>query len=165
MTLRALAMTACLLLTGIPDSSADASAVEAARAFYKQPRANQLQSFRQHGLEEQLGLFFFGNQRRHPPAIYLARCFALGGEPAIETLRSRLTSELDDLTVRDISTLLDAFATIGSYDVAKDAALMEALKMRISSMHDQGWRDTAEKSLHRIERLSGSKSVGAPECG
>lgn len=151
------------LLAGCPDAGMDD--VAAARAFFAQPTTEQMRTFRQHPLSEQLDLYFYGNQRRHPPAIYLARCFALSGVKGVEMLRSKLQSKNDDLTVRDISALLSAIDSLGRYDVSKDASVMSALRSQVATMQDAGWRDTAEKEIADIEHSEVAKPGNAPECG
>lgn len=162
---RYLAFCAAVLLTGCPSSKVDGTNVSAARAFYSQPVTQQMRTFRQHPLADQLNLYFFGNQVREPPAIYLARCFALSGKPAVDLLRSKLEVPNDDLTVRDISALLAAIDSMGEYDVSKDAQLMDALKAQVASMHDERWRETAEKKITSIEHSQITSARGAPECG
>lgn len=152
-----------IFLSGCP--RVDGVDVSAAREFYSQPTSVQQKTLRQRQLEDQLGLFFFGNQVRHPPAIYLARCFALNGESAVELLRSRLKEASDDLTVRDIAMLLATIDAMRQYDVANDAKLMAALKSRVAQMRDAGWRDTAEQQVASIGRERSDLAGVAPECG
>lgn len=139
--------------------------VRAAREFYRQPVVNQQKLFRQRNIQDQLDLFFFGNQVRHPPALYLAQCFALNGTPAVELLRSKLKDDIDDLTVRDIAMLLSTIDAMGKYDVAADSQLMALLKQRIVKMHDDGWRDTAERKMTGIGHERSDNASQAPECG
>lgn len=165
MIFRSLLLCTVGLLAGCPDSGNARAGVATARAFFSQPTTEQMTTFRQHALDEQLDLYFYGNQIRHPPAIYLARCFALGGERAVDLLRAKLSSKNDDLTVRDISVLLAAIDAMGKYDVSKDAALMNALRSQVANMQDQGWRDTAEKKIASIEGSQDVADGNAPECG
>lgn len=165
MILRSLLLCPVALLTGCPDSGVEGANIAAAQAFYRQSTSEQMRTFRQHALSEQLDLYLYGNQVRHPPAIYLARCFALSGERAVELLRSKLKSKTDDLTVRDISALLAAIDSMGKYDVSKDVKLMDALRSLVANMQDQGWRDTAERKLASIESSQPTSVGNAPECG
>jgi hypothetical protein len=158
-----LLLCAVIFLSGCP--RVDGVDVSAAREFYRQPTSMQQKTLRQHSLEDQLGLFFFGNQVRHPPAIYLARCFALNGAPAVELLRSKLEGASDDLTVRDIALLLATIDAMGKYDVAGDTELMTALRSRVAQMRDAGWRDTAEKQVASIGHGRSESASMAPECG
>ncbi|MDQ1816585.1 hypothetical protein RBA41_25115 [Massilia sp. CCM 9210] len=138
--------------------------IRGAREFYRQPITQQQKLFRQHPLQDQLDLFFFGNQVRHPPALYLAQCFALNGAPAVELLRSKLKEDSGDLTVRDITMLLSTIDAMGKYDAAADAQLMALLKQRIAKMHDDGWRDTAERKMTGIGHERNELASQAPEC-
>lgn len=150
-------LSGCLQVDGVD--------VSVAREFYRQPTLTQQRTFRQYSLEDQLGLFFFGNQFIHPPAVGLAPCFALNGASAVELLRSKLKVARDDLTVRDVTLLLTFIDTMGKYDVAGDAELMEALKSRVAQMRDAGWRDTAERLVGKIGYERSGEINMAIECG
>lgn len=155
----------CVALGGCPKPRIDDANVAVAREFYRQPTSAQQRTLRQHSLEEQLGLFFFGNQVRHPPAIYLADCFALNGASAVELLRSKIEEADSDLMVRDIVTLLATIDEMRQYDVAGDAQLMAALKTRAAQMKDSGWRDLAEEYIANIGHKRSERARAAPECG
>lgn len=161
--MRAILILCAVALSGCP--RATSGDVSAAREFYRQPPSLQQRTLRQHSLEDQLALFFFGNQVRHPPAIYLAKCFALNGAPAVELFRSRLKTSIDDLTARDIATLLATIDAMGQYDVAGDAELMSAIRGRVAGMRDAGWRNTAERQIASIGKSRNERAVTAPECG
>jgi len=144
---------------------ADHASLVAARQFYDQPVNEQIRTFRQRSLEEQLNLFFFGNQIHHPPAIYLAPCFALNGPPAVQLIRSKLSTELDDLSVRDIAVLLGMIDMMGQYDVEGDKQLVALLSSRIAKMKDQAWQQTAEDEVSSFGRRRTEAAKHAPECG
>ena len=158
-------LCAVVLLSGCPRAGSNSDEASAARSFYNLPVTEQLRTFRQHPLENQLDLFLFGNQIHHPPAIYLARCFALSGAAAVELLRSKLNANSDDLTVRDITLLLANIDAMSKYDVTGDAQLMATLKSRIAQMRDAGWRDTAEQKFASIGQERNEHAGQAPECG
>jgi hypothetical protein len=155
----------CVVLGGCPKAQIDGVDLAAAREFYSQPTSAQQRTFRQHSLKDQLGLFFFGNQVRHPPALYLANCFALNGVSAVDLLRSKIEEVGDDLTVRDIVTLLATIDEMGQYDVAGDARLMAALKSRAAQMKDKGWRDLVEVYIANIGHERSERASVAPGCG
>lgn len=121
-----------------------------AREFYRQPPSVQQSVFRARPLLDQLNLFFLGNQAHHPPAIYLAECYALGGAPAVDLLRTKLGEGPDDLTVRDIALLLATIDAMSQYDVAGDTKLLALLQRKVAQMRDVGWRETAEKKTASI---------------
>jgi hypothetical protein len=126
--------------------------------FYRQSTIDQQRTFRRHALDEQFKLFLFGNQVRHPPALYLADCFALNSPSAVSLLRARLAVDNHDLTVRDIAMLLATIDAMGTYDVAADNQLLRALNSQIAKMRNAGWRDSAEQIVagigHRRTRTS-----------
>jgi hypothetical protein len=153
-----------LILSGCAESPGGRENIRAAREFYRQPVSVRQKIFRQHRLQDQLDLYIFGNQVRHPPALYLAQCFALNGAPALELLRSKLKEDNDDLTVRDIAMLLSTIDTMGKYDVAADAQLLVLLRRRIAEMRDDGWRSTAERKMASIGYQRNTHASQAPEC-
>jgi len=153
------------ILSGCRASETKYGDVRAAREFYSQPVVDQKKKFRQLSLKDQLNAFFFGNQVRHPPALYLAQCFALNGASAVELLHARLSEDNDDLTVRDIAMLLATIDAMNKYDVAGDPELMALLKQQIMRMHDDGWRDTAERKMNGIGKERSEVASRAPECG
>lgn len=153
------------IVSGCRESRDKHGDIQAAREFYRQPVIEQQKSFRHHHLQDQLDLFFFGNQVRHPPALYLAQCFALNGTPAVELLRSKLKEDNGDLTVRDIAMLLSTIDAMGKYDVVADSQLMALLKQKIAKMQDDGWRDTAERKMNGIGHDRNENASQAPECG
>lgn len=162
MTSRAALCIAALLASC---SRVDVANVSAARDFYNQPTSVQQRTFRHHSIDEQLVLYYYGNQVHHPPALYLANCFALNGQPAVELLRSKLKEAHDDLTVRDIAKLLVTIDAMGTYDVAGDATLLELLKSRVAEMRDAGWRDTAQQLVASIGHRRGDGNSAGQECG
>jgi hypothetical protein len=161
----AMVLGVAMLMSGCPNYGMDHAKLVAAREFYDQPVNEQTRTFRQHPLEDQLGLFFFGNQIHHPPAIYLAPCFALNGPPAAQLLRSKLGAQLDDLSVRDIAALLGMIDMMGQYDVAGDKQLVSLLSSRIAQMKDQNWRQTAEGEVSSFGKRRTETASHAQECG
>lgn len=124
-----------------------------------------MQSFRQHPLDVQLDLFFFGNQVRHPPAMHLSRCFALSGKVGVDLLRSKLLEASTSLILRDISMLLLEIDRMGTYDVAGDKKLIDAIKASVATMNDSDWRDTVTKNIASFGAQREQRVGHAPECG
>lgn len=124
------------------------------KAFYRLPVLQRMAAFRSYNLSEQLDIFFYGNQVRHPPAQELAVCYALSGPPGARLLRERLAKSNTDLDVRDIALLLEEMQRYGTYDVRGDAIMMDRLENRIASMQDRGWQDTAVNFLKEIRTVS-----------
>lgn len=162
---RVMVLGVVMFISGCPYYGMDHAKLAAAREFYDQPVNERIRTFRQHSLEDQLDLFFFGNQFRHPPAIYLAPCFALNGRPAVQLLRSKLSTQPDDLSVRDITELLGMIDMMGQYDVAGDKQLVALLSSRIARMKDQNWRQAAEDEVSSFGKRRTEAAKHAPECG
>lgn len=136
------------------------------KRFYKDTSVTRrMQTFRQYSINDQYDLFIFGNQYRHPPAQYLAKCFALNGAAGVELLRAKLPHADDDLTVRDIVRLLAEIDAMRMYDVAGDKALMVDLTARVGEMKDLGWKESTERRLAKIGREREEEAGFAPSCG
>lgn len=151
----------CMTLSasGFATSAGDSKAF-----FLDHSAINRMRTFRNYPLDEQVDIFFYGSQVIHPPTLYLADCFALGGRDAIEVLRSRLKVPGSDLDTRDMAQLVLAIQAMGTYDVRADSHLLDALRGRISAMHDAGWRETAKSILEDIESDALPRRDGAPQC-
>jgi hypothetical protein len=138
---------------------------EALRAFYADRSADhRMHTFRLHSVDQQLQIFLYGNQVIHPPTIYLADCFALGGSEAVAVLRSRLSARVTDLDIRDMANLLLAIQRSGTYDVRADEALRRLLDDRISAMVDGGWKGFAKTYSNAIASDEGSPRRADDRC-
>jgi hypothetical protein len=120
--------------------------------FYGQTTKEQVASFSGYPLEEQYAIYIYGNQVRHPPAIYLAAPFARAGDKVVPFLLGRLKSAKDDPTVRDLVLVFSEMNRQTTYDVAGDAELMRQLESSIAAMKNQGWRGIAEGELAEIRK-------------
>lgn len=138
--------------------------LRASREFYYQPVAEQLRTFRNHSMADQLDLFFFGNQVHHPPATYLAKCFALNGAAGVKLLQAQLSDRTDDLTVRDVIALLAAMDAMHRYNVHGDKELLAQAAQRVDQMRDSYWRQIAQDDLTGIRKQSSAFSGDGSEC-
>lgn len=164
MTIRNVFIATVLLMAGCFSPRVNFVDVAFAREFFRQSTVDQQKTLKNYSLENQYGIYLFGNQIRHPPALYLARCFGLNGRPAVELLSLKLDMELDDLTVRDIAMLLATIDSIGKYDVVGDVSLMAKLRVQVAKMTDAGWRDTAERMVVDIGRHREGASNDTSSC-
>lgn len=136
-----------------------------AEEFYEDySTKKRMQKFRHYSLFDQYDIYIFGNQFRHPPAQFLASCFALNGVAAVELLRAKLPDANGDLTVRDIVKLLKTIDAMRMYDVAGDAALMAEATARAAKMKDPGWRVLVEDWLTKMGHERRGKVGFAPLC-
>jgi hypothetical protein len=139
-------------------------AVVLAEQFYEDSSTvRQMRRFRDYSTE-QYDLFIYGNQYRHPPAQYLAQCFALNGTAGVELLRTKLPSAANDLTVRDIARLLTEIDSMQTYDVAGDRELMAALRGRAETMKDPEWRALVAGWMVRIGQERRQPPWRVPAC-
>lgn len=119
--------------------------------FFEQPLKEQIASFPRYEFEDQYSIYIYGNQVRHPPAIYLAEPFAQKGESIVKGLSSHLERADDDLTVRDIVLVFAEMNRQGTYSVRKNMPLMQLIVKSVAKMKDLGWKATSEKELAAIK--------------
>ncbi len=82
----------------------------------------------------------------------LARPIAERGGAAVPFLIDQLSSEKDDVAVRDILLIFDAMASTRAYDDRADSSLMGALTSLVSAMKDKDWQAICLKRLQRIRK-------------
>jgi len=124
-----------------------------AHAFVKLPLREQLAQFGSLSLPEQYDVYLCGTQVVHPPLIHLAQPFAKDGKAAVEFLQSKLEGANDDSTIRDIVMVFTEMQRQGTYDVAKDPALMQTIRASTSRVKDSGWRQFVTQ---RVGEITGS---------
>lgn len=135
------------------------------KEFYRDSSTvRRMRHFRQYRVTEQYDLFIYGNQFRHPPAQYLAQCFALNGIEGVDLLRVKLREASDDLTIRDITKLLKEIDAMRMYDVAGDHELMTSLGMQVQHMKDPGWKALVTEMIAKIGHERRNAVGYAPLC-
>lgn len=134
----------------------------ATKEFFRQSALERQRTFRERSIDQQMELFYYGNQVRHPPAMYLADCFALNGAAGVERLRSELMRPLGDAYVRDIAMLLSTIDAERTYDVAGDTELMAILRTRVARM--QAWRDVTIGLVAAIGERRRKHARAQSEC-
>ena len=138
-----------MLLTGCTSSIAEVQPSRMIEDFYRLSTSEQLKVFKIHSVEEQYDLFLFGNQTVHPPAVYLARPFAEQGASIVPFLKGKLIATRDEITIRDITTILTELYYLKLYNFQEDADLLDVLDQKVNLM--QGiWKDTTIKMLAKI---------------
>ncbi len=118
--------------------------------FYAKTLKDQIATFTSRPFEEQYAIYIYGNQVRHPPAIYLARPFGSEGEKVVAPLSKKLIDAHDDLTVRDTVIVFSEMSSQKTYDVAGDERLMKFLSDAVAGMRNPDWKAIAEKELRNI---------------
>lgn len=128
------------------------------KTFLAQPTSDQVSAFRDLDLETQYTVFICGNQKREPPAIYLADTFAQGGVAAADFLREKLERANDDLTISDIILVLQRMSQRDTYDVASDAVLLGVVAAAVKRVKDPFWRKRSEDAFKTIQQHSSKPS-------
>jgi hypothetical protein len=119
-------------------------------AFYAQSVKDQLESFTSHSFNEQYAIYIYGNQVRHPPAIYLAQPFGSEGEKVVTFLSGKLAQAHNDLTIRDIISIFSEISDQRTYYVAGDDRLMSILSSAVDRMKNPDWKSITAKELQSI---------------
>lgn len=99
-----------------------------------------IETFTRSDLEIKYQIYVCGNQWIHPPALYLAESFAVGGEPVATFLRQKLEQTRSDTTVLDIIRVYAEMQRQGTHDVRGDVELMKLLDDRVQAIRDEYWR-------------------------
>jgi hypothetical protein len=94
------------------------------------PASEQIRTLKEHPLEEQLELYFFGAEIIHPPAEYLARPLAGQGSRLLPLLEAKLKGATQGIVVRDVADVLSEMATLKVYDFSRDPSLVDLAERR-----------------------------------
>ena len=149
---KTVATTAFVLAAGLAFLACGKHTLE--EKFFAQPPETRLERLRQYPLEDQYKIFRYGNDRREPPAIGLAKAIAERGASAVPFLVRQLDSKPDDIAVRDLLEIFETMANSKSYAVSQDPALMATLEAKVSEMRDREWQAICRKMLKRIKDLN-----------
>lgn len=141
-----LAVTGCAAAADI-----DACAGVDQTLFQGSTLASRIQRFEAMPLESQYRTYVCGNQKIHPPAVYLAAPLAAHGSSAVEYLVTKLEDAADDLTIRDIAAVFAEMSRSGTYSVGKDKRVTDLLRLKISGMKSPAWQQATLEMLRSIE--------------
>jgi hypothetical protein len=119
--------------------------------FFGQPPETRLVRFRQYSLDDQYKIFRYGNDVVEPPVLGLAKPIAERGPQVVPFLLTKLDSERDDASIKDIMLVFSVMAASKTYDVKSDGPLMTKLDAAVSGMTDKDWRNTCVGMLKRIK--------------
>jgi hypothetical protein len=121
-----------------------------ASALVGKPPGEVIETFTRSDLDTKYQIYVCGNQWIHPPALYLAESFAVGGEAVAPFLKQKLAQTRSDTTVRDIITVYAAMRRQGTYDVRGDVELMKLMGDRVQAIRDEYWRKYCADILDTI---------------
>lgn len=113
--------------------------------------ASRMHRFEAMPVESQYQAYICGNQKVHPPAVYLAAPLAAHGQLAVEYLINKLKDAADDLTIRDIAAVFAEMSRSGTYSVGKNKRVTDLLRLKISGMKSPGWQQATLEMLRDIE--------------
>ena len=130
--------------------------VSVAERYFDQPSSHWLRNLRNHSVDDQVDIVFYGNQFIHPPMKILSECFAFNGAQGVAVLSDRLERGVSDSDTRDIARMLRAMQRMGTYDVGHDSVLMQRLKDRIDRMNDGWFKDLSVEMCGDIRSTSPS---------
>lgn len=116
----------------------------------------QIAEFSKLDVADKYRLFLYGNQKVHPPALYLSDAFAR--DPVVvHYLSEKLRGDVDWLTVRDIVAVLSDVKYMGLYDFCRDAELINLLDRKIKHVPEP-WYELVSKMVNEIKS---EKTCGA----
>jgi len=122
------------------------------KGFFQKPSKAQITELRSFALDNQYKIYLCGNQIIHPPTMHLAEPFAQGGAAVAELLTAELSKPNSDANVRDIIMALREMQRLGTYEVARDRALMQLATDSVERMRDKDWQQMANEMLLEIEQ-------------
>ncbi len=121
------------------------------KEFFSLPLDQQGKVLSTYPLEKQLALYRCGMDRR-PPAIYLARYIAEGGENIIPVLLEKLETEKDELTQYAIIDIFEVMSIKGSLRNRED--VINRIRQVVDRMKTPTFKQMAQESLEEIEKNS-----------
>jgi len=120
-------------------------------SFFAEPNATKRQEeFRRLDLDQQFVVYLCGNQKMHPPTIYLAETFAEQGGKIVPFLAEKLATANTDSTIRDIVDVFAWMARLKTYDVASDTSLMKLMENRSLDVKNDIWRKATAREIDGI---------------
>jgi hypothetical protein len=128
--------------------------------FRKFSISEKMTKFHDFNIEKQYVIYICGNQREHPPSLYLAEAFAKEGEQVVSFLTGKLSATKSDSTVRDIISVFSDMQNFKTYDVASNEILMAIIINRAAGIKDDFWREYTQNLVAEIKaaRPAGPRS-------
>ncbi|MDB5932955.1 MAG: hypothetical protein JWQ01_299 [Massilia sp.] len=120
-------------------------------SFFSEFNAEQRQvEFARLDIERQYLTYLCGNQKIHPPTLYLAESFAKVGAQGVPFLMAKLYLTKSDMTIRDIIYVFAWMQRLKTYNVVTDKLLIGLLWKKTSEIHDDFWRGQVYKEIEGI---------------
>ena len=118
--------------------------------FMKLNAVERQEQFSHLDIDTQYSVYICGNQKVHPPTVYLAESFSRQGKKIIPFLTDKLLSTKSDHSIRDIVYIFGWMQRLKIYDVASDVALIELINNKTSEIHNEFWREHVKKEVAEI---------------
>lgn len=125
--------------------------------FLKLNPVQRQEEFGRLDISTQYPIYICGNQKVHPPTIYLAESFAKEGKKIVPFLKEKLETTKSDSTIRDIVYVCGWMQRLKTYDVASDSVLISLINRKTSEMHDAFWRAHVKKEVEIMISMSPSR--------
>lgn len=128
----------CALLL-IAATACRAESIE--REFFKGAIPTRMERLEKYPLDQQWGIFRYGNQVKHPPTTGLALPIAKRGKPALDYILGQLEQSENDLDFRDSLVVFQTMQWGHHYDVCGDESAMAAIARNEQNVGDPDWRN------------------------
>ena len=120
-----------------------------------------MEKFSDFNIEKQYAIYICGNQKEHPPTLYLAEAFAKEGEHVVSFLSGKLSATKSDSTVRNIISVFSEMKNFKTYDVASNEILMAIIINRADGIKDDFWRGYTQNLVAEIKAAAPRHGVSA----
>jgi hypothetical protein len=118
--------------------------------YFGKPNKDYVRQFQNYDIESQYAIYICGNQIVHPPAIYLAKAFAMEGKEVVDFLSAKLINAKDDLTIRDIILVFRYMHWLKTYDVLGDKHLVDHIIESSERVQDEEWKRIVKNDVYEI---------------
>jgi hypothetical protein len=122
--------------------------------FLKSSAIQRQEEFARLDINSKYSVYICGNQKIHPPTVYLAESFSKEGGAVVPFLMDKLLSTKNDNTIRDIIYVFGWMQRLKTYGVASDNVLIGIINKKASEIHDEFWREHVEKEVATIISMS-----------
>lgn len=117
-------------------------------SFFMKLNAEQRQEeFAHFDIDTQYSIYICGNQKVHPPTVYLAESFSKEGKKIIPFLTDKLLSTKSDSSIRDIIYIFGWMQRLKIYDVASDGVLIDLINKKTFEIHNESRRAHVKKEV------------------
>lgn len=146
-------ITGCSIHVSPNEDAAKMDCSKIIKTFYKLSDNKQISAFGSYNVEQQYEIYICGNQKVHPPAIYLAWLFSREGETIVEFLRKKLEAAHGDMTIYNIILVYNYMNRDKIYNVADNSELMLSIETAAKRVEDDFFRGMSEQAVNQIRTV------------